>query len=235
MFAPVSMLEVNSFPGAWTALVKECMEKGIEINFGDPKDKKIAKEIVSMVVIGPKGVREILNKKLPSQVLFKGKQLDEYIMEYTREFVEKQKGLDDEDLQKHPYTYMGRFLFPNDQVNTTVEGIKSQQDSQILSNRVQMTTWVPEIDSYLSTSPPCLQRIWFRCDLENKRLDVHFNWRSRDLFDAWTANLIGLVWMINEYIAKPLGFRVWRVIDISDSLHIYDYNWNIALAVAKKN
>ena len=88
-----------------------------------------------------------------------------------------------------------------------------------------MITWNTETDSFESASPPCLQRIWIRWDPETNQLEIHLNWRSRDLFDAWTSNLIGLIWMINEYIANPLGLTIGRVVDISDSLHIYKHRW----------
>ncbi|MDD2909840.1 MAG: thymidylate synthase [Candidatus Pacebacteria bacterium] len=209
-------------------LVRECMEHGVNINFGGPNEIKIAREISGTVVIEGEGVKQILDRKLPPEVQFKGKAVDAYVEEYTYEFAQAQNDLPSDSNQKHPYTYMGRFIFPTDQIESLKAGIKFQQENKIMSNRVQMTTWHAETDSYASASPPCLQRIWIRWNADDNSLDIHLNWRSRDLFDAWTSNLIGIVWMINEYIAEPLGCRIGRLVDNFDSLHIYDYNWDVA-------
>jgi thymidylate synthase len=52
-------------------------------------------------------------------------------------------------------------------------------------------------------------------------VDVHFTWRSRDLFTAWQSNIICLTEMLNREVVKPNNCRIVRIIDYSDSLHLY--------------
>jgi len=90
-----------------------------------------------------------------------------------------------------------------------------------------MTTWIPSIDAF-SESPPCLQRIWMTL-IDESSIEIHLDWRSRDLFGAWHVNLIALINMINRDIAMPLNCKIARIIDSCDSLHIYNGNWQEAV------
>ncbi|MCK9521359.1 MAG: hypothetical protein M0R74_20395, partial [Dehalococcoidia bacterium] len=52
--------------------------------------------------------------------------------------------------------------------------------------------------------------------------------RSRDVM-AWQANVVAIVEMINREIVEPN--KIVRVIDTSDSLHVYHYDWELARTV----
>ena len=101
-----------------------------------------------------------------------------------------------------------------------------------ISRRNQAILWVPEIDTELEHCP-CLQRIWIRVIDEpdtnsfvttKGRVEVHFTWRSRDLYGAWMSNLVGLVYMIyNEVLGTE--YEIVKLVDYCDSLHIYDSDW----------
>jgi thymidylate synthase len=94
-----------------------------------------------------------------------------------------------------------------------------QVKSGIFSNRHQAITWIPEID-IMSPEPPCLQRIWVSL-IDIKAIEIHLDWRSRDLHDAWLVNLIAIINMLHRDIAKPNNCEIVRVVDSCDSLHIY--------------
>ena len=81
-----------------------------------------------------------------------------------------------------------------------------------------------------SASPPCLQRIWIRYSGEYT-VDVHFSWRSRDLFGAFQSNIIALVNMLNQGVISPNNCKIKRIIDDNDSLHIYQRDWDDARKV----
>jgi thymidylate synthase len=68
-----------------------------------------------------------------------------------------------------------------------------------------------------------LQRIWLRW-YEPNIVDVHYSWRSRDLYGAWPSNIVALTEMLNIEVIKPNNCIIGRIIDYSDSLHIYDYD-----------
>jgi len=230
MFSPVVMIKSDNFPEAWEKLVRRCMRSGVVINFGGTEEEKIAKDISSITILEGAAISQVLNEELPEGVSFKGKAVSRYKKEYTRKFANEQKNLPVDDIGKHPYTYIGRFIFPIDQLEVVRKGIEFQQKTGIQSNRTQMITWDTSKDSFTSASPPCLQRVWIRW-YPGDVLDVQFDWRSRDLYDAWTSNLIGLIWMVNEYIAIPNNCTIGRIVDKCNSLHVYKYNWGKALKV----
>ena len=89
-----------------------------------------------------------------------------------------------------------------------------------------MITWIPEIDTF-SPEPPCLQRVWISL-IENNFIEVHLDWRSRDLYGAWHVNLVAIINMISRDIAKPNNCEIVRIIDSCDSLHIYNGDFDQA-------
>jgi thymidylate synthase len=98
------------------------------------------------------------------------------------------------------------------------------------SRRVQCATWQPWIDLY-TEDPPCCQSFWFRCSADptvpgGYVLNANVRFRSRDAYDAAFMNLWGEVAFIVKFasdlqcrLGKPV--RVGRLVDISDSYHIY--------------
>lgn len=98
------------------------------------------------------------------------------------------------------------------------------------SNRVQITTWIPEVDSKIA-APPCLQRIWFKID-DDKNFYVESDWRSRDLYCAWYENVMGIaaigllvIECLNDYFHMNLPRSIiYR--DSCNSLHVYEQKYN---------
>jgi thymidylate synthase len=143
---------------------------------------------------------------------------------------------------KWDYTYHERLvkytvpsLPPIDQLNQIVETLKK---GELYSRRLQAVTWKAWKDPDLG-SPPCFQRIWFTVptvDLKPKhgmsyKINFQTCWRSRDLFDAWGANVNAMVELCKEKIVKPLNevfqssevkFEVGQYVDFSNDLHIYE-------------
>lgn len=96
-------------------------------------------------------------------------------------------------------------------------------DTEEISRKLQMTTWIPSIDLDNKISSPCLQRIFFRIltdEKGEKNLIMNTHWRSRDLFRAWEANCYALC-ELGLIIAKKKGYHFVEYNDISDCLHIY--------------
>jgi len=130
-----------------------------------------------------------------------------------------------------PYTYHQRlFNYP------LSDGSRVNQMSTLLdrlaegpiSRRAVATTRVPEVDSHLKEDLPCLGEIQLRCTNEEDEMYLHMNtrWRSRDLFKAWTDNVVGLTFM-QRVLAVKLGEKLGRKVnvgsysDFSYSLHVY--------------
>jgi thymidylate synthase len=60
-----------------------------------------------------------------------------------------------------------------------------------------------------------------------QKVDVHWHFRSRDLISAWQANVIALTECINREVVWPNNCRLARIIDYSDSLHLYNNMQNV--------
>ena len=106
-----------------------------------------------------------------------------------------------------------------DQLDLLKTKLSTQINDNISSNRNQMITWNVGIDTY-SEAAPCLQQIWLRY-LGDRKIEVHWHFRSRDLFTAWQANIIGLTYMLNKEVIYPNACKIIKIVDYSDSLHIY--------------
>jgi len=153
--------------------------------------------------------------------------INKYKQEYDRRWYEEEYSVMPAESQKRfTYLYIERLIkhrTPSgfvDQLSKLKELLGQQIESGISSNRHHAITWEPDVDVG-AEYPPCLQRIWIRYYPEGW-VDVHFEWRSRDLFDAWQGNLVGLVDMVFREIISPNNCKIGRIVDKSDSLHIYE-------------
>jgi thymidylate synthase len=109
--------------------------------------------------------------------------------------------------------------FPEvNQIQRCIELLKKSS----YSRRVQAITWRPYTDLY-NSEPPCLQRIWLR--IYDGKLTMQTTWRSRDHFNAWSANVNGMI-QLQKVIANELGVEVGNYLDFSNSLHIYGKDIN---------
>ena len=73
--------------------------------------------------------------------------------------------------------------------------------------------------------------MWIRY-LGDHEVDVHFEYRSRDLWGAFPANLCALVEMLYREVLTPNKCEIKRIVDYSDSLHIYENDLDAARKVA---
>ncbi len=232
----------SDFLRAWAKLLRHCLNSESPIAFGDKNEPKVARgEIRSMVILEGNAIKQILNG---AQVLgndprfkFGPGSIQKYIDEYKMDYINWQRSLPEGHNQKFVYTYYDRFrYYPTptgtfDQVSALKENLQEAIKNSIFSNRHQMITWIPWIDAH-SNSPPCLQRVWITL-VDEKALAIRLDWRSRDLFEAWHVNLIGLINMVNKDIAQPLNCEIVQIIDVCDSLHIYNGNWEEAKQTVK--
>jgi thymidylate synthase (methanogen type) len=117
--------------------------------------------------------------------------------------------------------------FPGiNQVEEIINGLEKSPHTR----RMQCVTWRPLSDLYRD-EPPCLRCIWVR--VINDELFLHAHWRSRDLFNAWEANVVAMV-AIQKYIAGELVKRGVKIdglhfVDVCDSLHVYSRNFKEVL------
>lgn len=118
------------------------------------------------------------------------------------------------------------------------------------SRRCQFITWRPYSDQN-NNDPPCLQRGFFR--IVNGKLKFQTNWRSRDLFRAWEANVNGML-HLQKYLLEKINTELpiankerekmkklpneiaelGSYTDFSNSLHIYGENFKDLLDMMER-
>jgi thymidylate synthase len=220
----------KDFNNAWEQAISNTLI-GNDIVFGSLTEPKKARDSIQLISLHGHAIEQIENKELHPKATFKN--VDEYCKEFTREYQLKQDELPDGDSRKHIYTYYDRLtrtsLVGENQLKQMKMHLAQQRATIIPSNRTQAITWIPDGDPYVEHSP-CLQRIWLRW-YEGDYIDVHFNWRSRDLINAWQVNIIALVDMLNREVIKPNNCQIARIVDYSDSLHIYQADLKYAQSI----
>jgi thymidylate synthase len=225
--APCFLIESEDFHEAWFEAVYADMLCGTPINFGSSREPKKARDSVQTIVMTGKAIEQVQNCEIHPFYRMKELAIQGYKKEYDRKwFDEVYSQIPLGDKRRFTYLYIERLIkhrVPGgflDQISKLRELLKEQIESGVSSNRHQVITWEPDVDMG-SDAPPCLQRIWIRY-YPGGYVDVHFEWRSRDLFNAWQGNLIGLVAMLLLEVIIPNNCKILRIIDKSDSLHIYE-------------
>lgn len=197
-------IDETDFNNAYARLVNNCLMFGMEQKYGNVH--RI--DITGATVLTGNAIKQIENREVHPMFPTKGKHLDEYCNEFTEEYFQKEKT----DMQEFEYTYYQRL---RNYLHVMYNNIRTKP---VFNNQIEMITWIPDIDS-IADSPPCLQRIWIRT-LSGDTCEVHITWRSRDLYGAWMSNIVGVIYMVNKYVLKG-DFKIVRIVDFCDSLHIY--------------
>jgi len=248
--SPVNVIEETDFPNAWARAVQFVINNGVEIVFGGPDkndrtkiERKTAKDSRQIIVLTGQAIVQVLS--FQTHPKFKTKDIDflkTYCRQLTREGVAAWSALPEDDLHKSAYNYLElivnypRIFGPGtiDQMQILKENLAEQIQHNIVSNRTQAITWQPEKHAK-DHEPPCLQRIQVRyLGVDEKGRDVvevEYNWRSRDLYNAWPSNEICVTAAVNHEVIIPNNCIITRIIDYSTSLHIYQGDWDEAKGV----
>jgi thymidylate synthase len=224
---PCFLIESDDFHKAWFEAVYAVVNQGNSLYFGSKKEPKKARDSVQTIVMTGNAIVQIQNCEIHPFYRMRELSIQQYKKEYDRNwFNEEYDKLPLDDKKRFTYVYIERLIrhrVPGgfiDQISKLRDLLKEQIETGISSNRHQVITWEPDIDMG-SDAPPCLQRIWIRY-YSGGYVDVHFDWRSRDLFNAWQGNLIGLIAMLLFEVILPNNCKISRIIDKADSLHIYE-------------
>lgn len=219
----VHLIEERNFHNAWTKAIQTILSKGTDLVIGGGDERKPIKDSCMLISMTGNALKQIEARELHPQYPFR--RIEEYCNEFTRAFLEEYRSKPVNE--QFSYLYFERLAHyeyssdhnSSDQITLLKNALADQIKQNITSNRSQAITWYVPFDIKRS-SPPCLQRIQIRYIPENK-VDVHLTWRSRDLFTAWQSNIVCITEMLNREVIKPNNCQIIRIIDYSDSLHIY--------------
>ena len=155
---------------------------------------------------------------------------------------EKYFNFNKEDLEKyHPqlttptqieginYTYGQKLM--NFKGENQVENIIKQLNDANHSRRAVAVTWDPKNDSN-KEGVPCL--VLIQTIIQQQKLYLTAYMRSNDMFNAWPMNAFGLR-KLQQKIAKETNSKLGSLTTISNSAHIYDYDWKKAQKILQEN
>jgi thymidylate synthase len=225
------MIEGNNFHNVWAKALQKVVKNGTDLVIGGGEERKPIRDSCMLISLTGNAIKQVEKREIHPQYPFR--RVDEYCEEFTRSYVRHYLGMSKDE--RFAYLYFKRLtIYPCyrdpscyiDQIMMLRQGLADQIEDAITSNRDQAITWQVYCDNATS-SPPCLQRIQIRyipeisVDGSEGKVDVHLTWRSRDLYGAWQANVIAIVDMLNREIIKPNNCGILRIVDYSDSLHVY--------------
>ena len=240
MSIPVFKIESETLAEAWEKAVLRVWRQGVKkltqyVLTGGRKPAYQKSRAATALIVVSKPLKEprIHAGDTIGQQSIRSGYIDE-ILDGTKDFY-VEKGKWDYTYHERLVKYNVPSLPPLDQLTQMVEALKR---GQLFSRRLQAVTWQAWKDPDLE-SPPCFQRIWVTVpteDLKPKRgasykINVQTCWRSRDLFDAWGANVNAMVELCRRKIVEPLNekfessgvkFEVGQYVDFSNDLHIYE-------------
>ena len=121
------------------------------------------------------------------------------------------------------YTY-GQYL-----EKQIAEVIRMYKTDGYNTNQAFMAVGDPE--SIYLTDPPCLRAIDTR--IRDNKLDFYVYFRSWDLWAGFPSNLAAIQ-LLKEYMASEIGVEDGEMAAMSKGMHLYEYCWDLAKLVVRR-
>lgn len=211
----ISRLEARDLPEAWFLCLRETLAKGREYtiergSYVGHRRKELDYIVLQVRHPGRRPIVPDVPQGVPAPTSM------DYVENYIQYLMTSFKA------DNEQYTY-GEDLEP--QIPELIrmyrdEGHNTNQGFMAVGSRDSM--WLPD--------PPCLRGVDTR--IENGRLHFMLNFRSWDLWAGFPSNMAGIQ-LLKEYVASEVGVEDGEIIAVSKGLHLYDYAWDLAKAVAR--
>ena len=197
--------QYSNFNGAWASMVNTVMNSGTRM-YADSTLRKETMDVTAAIVLEGDAIDQIIAQTLHPQYPQGRMALESYVAQFDYDSEEHEFSM-----SQQPYTYAGRLM-------SWIDTTPGEYNRNIQMHTMNYT-------DVLIRDIPCLQRIWIRY-FPDKTCEVHFTFRSHDLFGAWQFNMIALVAYVIKYIIGE--YKIKEIVEFNDSLHIYDYDWDAA-------
>lgn len=217
-----TLIEETNFHRAWSRAIHFVLNNGKDRILGGVNKRAPIKDATVLISLRDKAIDQILNREIHPKYPFKS--IDEYCKTFTYEYLDEYNNK--KKKEKFAYLYFDRLCnyslegITINQIDKLKKGLKIQIENNYTSNTNQGITWYPLID-FDAEATPCLQRIQTRY-VGNDEIVVYLDWRSRDAYNAFQANIIAIISMIQKEIANANGCRIVEINDYSSSLHLYN-------------
>jgi thymidylate synthase len=209
----IFMSDAQTIPEAWAKAVEKVFIEGRRVATAyDKKGDLPSIEATSTILVHDPFAEPRISKRVPCGL----EELEIYRLEVTH-------GVHDHWIGSSPtawtYTYHDRlfnYIVPHRGAIDQMESVYNSicEDVFIEGRRYQAITWVPEIDRN-EEHCPCLQRLFFRIakkDEDSYYLNMHSDWRSRDLWGAWLMNVHALTEL--QRLRQLQTFFVYHLIGV---------------------
>jgi len=249
MFPPVIYVKGESLPEAWENAYLKLAEKGLVYRRKTKKDFNEQITAVMLIeVANPDtdpfsqlkgGTNAVMNPLLDYYYEIMGAK---HSSAWEKKFNAKGKPISNWGWN---YTYFSRLTnYPTgyDEEGNKLSGLNQIEwaiDRLIRrpsSRRTNIITWYPLQDTKIGGTP-CLQRIWFESisDGEKEGLDMHYEFRSRNVLNASFGNMQALYLLgchIRDKVEKGRGKTLnMRIIEYTDSFHVNSKDYPLYLEI----
>ncbi len=224
---PLLVARGESIPEAWENSVLELRKKGLWYKRDDPEDNGLQVDSTMAIEISNPDSDLFMHKYMTCGI----EDLLDYEMEIHGAKDSWRKNLKDSKDKRWDYLYHERLASypgsegPLDQIQFMIDMLCER----FFSRRINSITWVPERDMKTKDTP-CLQGIRFLITPDKdspdiKRLNMRYNFRSRNVMIASPMNMIGMYSLqctVRDAVKEKSGMNLQNgsIVDFVDSYHI---------------
>lgn len=211
----ISVIEARDLPEAWFLCLRKTLASGREYkidrgSYAGQRRKELDFIVVQVKNPGTRPLVPTVPPGVPPPTTM------EYVESYLPYLMTAHKG------QGEQYTY-GQYL-----ERQIPKVIRMYKEDGFNTNQAYMA--VGDANSIELDDPPCLRGIDTR--ISNQKLHFFVYFRSWDLWAGFPSNLAALQ-LLKEYMASEIGVGDGELIASSKGLHLYEYAWELAKAVAR--
>jgi thymidylate synthase len=211
----ISFIEARDLSEAWFLCLRKALTDGHEYriergSYAGQRRKELDFVVVQVMNPGTRPLVPDVPQGVPPPTSM------EYIESYLPYLMTAHKR------EGEQYTY-GQYL--EEQIRVV---IKMYREDGYNTNQAFMA--VGDDKSIFLTDPPCLRGIDTRIHGDKLHFFVYF--RSWDLWAGFPSNLAAIQ-LLKEYMAGEIGVGDGELIALSKGLHLYEYSWELAHAVAR--
>jgi len=211
----ISLIEARDLSEAWFLCLRQTLTEGYEYriergSYAGQRRKELDFVIVQIKNPGTRPLIPDVPPGVPPPTSM------EYVESYLPYLMTSHKA------EEEQYTY-GQYL--EMQIN---EVIRMYKEDGYNTNQAYMA--VGDKKSISLSDPPCLRGIDTR--IRDDKLHFMLYFRSWDLWAGFPSNLAAIQ-LLKEYMASEIGVGDGELIASSKGLHLYEYAWELAQAVAR--
>ncbi|MDD5190736.1 MAG: thymidylate synthase [Dehalococcoidales bacterium] len=212
----ISVMNARDLSEAWFLCLKNMLDSGYDYkidrgSYAGQRRKQLDLAVVEIKFPGTRPIIPDVPQGVPAPTTM------EYIDNYLPYLMTAHKA------EGEQYTY-GQYL-----EKQIAEVIKMYKEGGPNTNQAFMTVGDPQA-IYLP-DPPCLRSIDTR--IKDNKLDFYVYFRSWDLWAGFPSNLAAIQ-LLKEYMSAEIGVEDGELIAMSKGMHLYEYTWDLAKMVLRR-